>query len=63
MNSKFLPSVLQRPHFNSISMERALKQCKELLEMGNFPFVEEQVVINSIEDLETMLSAINRGDQ
>jgi hypothetical protein len=55
-----LPSVLQHPK-GSLSMERALKQILRLL-----PLVEpidklmEDEVAASIDDVETMLSKINR---
>ena len=58
-----LPSVLQHPR-GSISMERALKQIKDLLETEidteGFPETEDRVNA-SIDDIETMLSCIDRG--
>jgi hypothetical protein len=66
-NSTILPSVLLADNpANSISMERALKQIKELLEKNIYnPHLTdeacatfEDTVQASIEDVETMLAAI-----
>lgn len=56
--SPTLPSVLQRPHGNSISMYRALKQILNLLEQGEFSEIEEDIVRASIDDVETMLKCV-----
>ena len=56
-----LPLVLQQTHGNSISMERALKQIKELLEQCDVQEKDEQAVLNSIDDVNTMLNSIDRG--
>ena len=64
-----LPSVLVRPRNNSISMERALKNIKEQLEFhalyrNSEPWTdEEEDRFNSaMDDLDTMLNTIDRGD-
>lgn len=62
MFSRTLPSVLQVPNNNSISMERALKQIKELLLL--VPIRGESLddmVSASVDDIDTMLAAIDRS--
>lgn len=62
MISESLPSVLHHPR-GSISMERALKQIKELLEGIPTDTVEEGLadrVNASIDDVDTMLERILR---
>jgi len=65
MKSNKLPSVLLVPAPNSsISMERALKQIKELLENhieSDDPSIADAVNA-SIDDVDVMLAAINRED-
>jgi hypothetical protein len=52
----YLPAVLQQPK-GSLSMERALKQIKEiLLDSGD----ETDRCSASLDDVETMLQSINR---
>lgn len=53
----YLPSVLQQPNGNSLSLERALKQIRQCLLDGGSDNDREQA---SIDDVETMLAAINR---
>lgn len=63
MMSRELPSVLQIKHDNSLSMERALKQILEVLEVldgDDLNIHTRDVVQASIDDVETMLAAINR---
>lgn len=57
--AKKLPSVLQQPNGNSLSMERALKQIRSLLEYGEF-LGEEDKVDASIDDIVTMLTSLDR---
>jgi len=61
MVSDKLPSVLYRENGNSLSMERALKQMKELLE-GIETLEPERIdrLEASIDDCATMLLCINR---
>lgn len=60
MKSEFLPSVLHASNSaNSISMERSLKQIRELLlgfEPSNDSEADQQNA--SLDDVETMLKAI-----
>lgn len=57
--STMLPSVLLAPIAeNSISMVRALKQIKELLEIAEFPKDGIYDADASIDDIDTMLAAI-----
>lgn len=60
MTQDFLPSVLVPPKPNSgISMERALKQIKDLLEHYKTEYeIEEDRVNASIDDIEVMLLSI-----
>lgn len=63
MTSTKLPSVLSAPNtVNSISMERSLKQIKELLDtiVSQDDSVNDRVEA-SIDDVDTMLAAIDRG--
>lgn len=64
MNSRKLPSVLQADNGNSISMERALKQIRALLEQ--FTYETDETNIDkfnaSLDDIDTMLAAIDRGE-
>lgn len=69
MKSSKLPSVLQAPNpANSLSMERALKQIQSLLTDYSHFLDDRGMVISadsvnaSIDDLETMLKAIDRSD-
>lgn len=61
MMSPKLPSVLQQPNGNSISIERALKQALDLLDFLpiNTPQLEDAVNATQ-DDLYTMLRAIDR---
>lgn len=62
MMSRQLPSVLQADKGNSISMERALKQIRYLLDLVDCDIgtgIIDQVQA-SVDDVETMLAAINR---
>ena len=64
MKCENLPSVLQQPNGNSISMERALKQIKSLLEdaCGRDTLLVDRHEA-SISDVEVMLASIDRtGD-
>lgn len=62
MISDKLPSVLQHNR-GSISLERALKQIKTLLEDVNPENDSHEDKLNaSIDDVETMLDKINRGE-
>lgn len=58
-----LPAVLQQPHGNSISMERALKQIHKLL--LEVPTESNDTVRSdvaaSLDDVEIMLKAIFKG--
>ena len=56
-----LPAVLQQPRGNSISLERALKQIKALLELGDFPEVLPDTILASIDDCEVMLANLDRS--
>lgn len=60
MMQDYLPMVLQsKIQGNSISMERALKQILLFLERAHTNNdTEEQAIINSIEDIEFMISKI-----
>lgn len=67
MRANNLPSILSPddPNTSAISMERALKQIRELLEeywtvMENGPEVNR--LHASIDDVDTMLSCIKRED-
>jgi hypothetical protein len=59
MSTNQLPSVLQAPKGNSISMERALKQILNLLE-NYTDNIDDDVIQASIDDVRTMLASINR---
>lgn len=62
MIQDYLPSVLQDPR-GSLSMERALKQAHELIELGiENPFYEknEDKILATLDDLQTMLKRIRR---
>lgn len=62
MMSPQLPSVLQ-DHRGSISMYRALKQIKELIEEITPTNESHEDRINaSLDDIETMMKRINTGD-
>lgn len=57
-----LPSVLQAPRNNSISMERSLKQIRELLEgiqSGKFGDSIDDRVNASLDDLDLMIRNID----
>lgn len=62
MQSFKLPSVLSTLNTaNSISMERALKQAKELLDLIPESSAEiEDKISATVSDLDTMLAAIER---
>ena len=56
-----LPSVLQQPFGNSISVERALKQALELLAFIPINSPKREDMVNATEeDLRAMIRAINR---
>ena len=58
----YLPSVLQTANpANSLSMERALKQIQDLLCMADLPKSQEDRRNASLDDLDTMIAAINRS--
>ena len=62
MMSNQLPSVLTPPApFSAISMERALKQIKKLLEQCDIDPALEDELATSIDDVDVMLQCINRG--
>lgn len=57
-----LPSVLYQPNGNSISMERALKQIRMLLdEYTDDQGIHEDVIMASIDDVDTMLANLDRS--
>jgi hypothetical protein len=54
-----IPSVLQQPKGNSLSVERVLKQARDLL--MNYPSQNnENELMICIEDLETLIQNIDR---
>lgn len=64
MMSTKLPSVLQAPPNNSISMERALKQIQRLL-LEVKTEADDCIrtdVCASLDDVDTMLAAIDRSE-
>ena len=70
MMSSKLPMVLQQDCGNSLSMERSLKQMQSLLETHfkqewELETIEDRALQDrlsaSLDDIETMLAAIDRG--
>lgn len=62
MISTKLPSVLQQPHGNSLSLERVLKQAIELIDKVEWKDAQIEDRCNSCQsDLRDMLRALDRG--
>lgn len=59
--SPTLPQVLTAQSGNSLSMERAIKQIKELLETGAFLESDQDRVEASIDACDIMLTSIHLG--
>lgn len=62
MQSPHLPSILQaKNEANSISMERSLKQIQDLLmNLHTSNLADEDRLMASLDDIETMLESIKR---
>jgi len=61
MTKDKIPSVLYQPNGNSLSVERVIKQAMRLLEFAKISPDKEDLLINCVEDLNTLLAHIDRS--